>query len=111
MCAWNVGVTILLKHQLAIVPQGAIAARNIFEGVGRLQGDDDFMSIATSMWDFRSDFLRNVNHVAAVLRDLVNEPSVPTVVAVLTVSPFRRNPAVMSFVDGKQAQAGCDFGF
>lgn len=30
---------------------------------------------------------------------------------VLTVSPFRRNPAVMSFVDGKQAQAGCDFGF
>lgn len=81
LCAWNVGVTILLKHQLAIVPQGAIDAKNIFEGVGRLQGDEDFMSIATGMWDFRSDFLRNVNHVAAVLRDLVNEPSVPTVVA------------------------------
>ncbi len=81
LCSWNVGVTILLKHQLAIVPQGAIAARNIFEGVERLQGDKDFMSIATGMWDFRSDFLRNVNHVAAVLRDVVNEPSVPTVVA------------------------------
>jgi tetratricopeptide (TPR) repeat protein len=80
LCAWNVGVTILLKHQLAIVPQGAIAARNIFEGVGRLQGNEDFMSIATGMWDFRSDFLRNLNHVAAVLQDLVNELSVPTVV-------------------------------
>jgi len=81
LCAWNVGVTILLKHQLAIVPQGALAARNIFEGVGRLQGDEDFMSIATGMWDFRSDFQRNVSHVAAVLRDLVNESSVPSVVA------------------------------
>lgn len=81
LCSWNVGVTILLKHQLAIVPQGAIEARNVFEGVGRLQGDEDFMSIANGMWDFRSDFLRNVHHVAAVLRDLVNEPSVPTVVA------------------------------
>ncbi|BDD92407.1 hypothetical protein PanNE5_18470 [Pandoraea sp. NE5] len=81
LCAWNVSVVILQKHQLAIVPQGAIAARNIFEGVGRLQGDEDFMSIATGMWDFRSDFLRNLNHVAAVLQNLVNEPSVPTVVA------------------------------
>lgn len=81
LCAWNVGVTVLLKHQLAIVPQGAIEARNIVEGVGRLQGDKDFMSIATGMWDFRSDFSRNVLHVAAVLRGLVNEPSVPTVVA------------------------------
>ncbi|MBC9071853.1 DUF4365 domain-containing protein [Thauera sp. CAU 1555] len=80
LCAWNVGAVILLKHQLAIVPQGAIAARNIFEGVGRLQGDEDFMSIASGMWDFRADFNRNFNHVAAVLRDLVNEPSVPAVV-------------------------------
>lgn len=80
LCTWNVGVTILLKHQLAIVPQGAIAARNIFEGVGILQGDGDFMAIASGMWDFHSDFQRNVNHVAAVLRDLVNEPSVPSVV-------------------------------
>lgn len=81
LCAWNVGVTILLKHQLAIVPQDAIAARNIFEGVERLHGDEDFRSIATGMWDFRSDFLSNLNHVAAVLRNLVNEPTVPTVVA------------------------------
>lgn len=81
LCAWNVGVTILLKHQLAIVPQGAIEARNIFEGVGRLQGDEDFMSIATGMWDFRSDFFRNVSHVAAVLGELVDELSIPPVVA------------------------------
>lgn len=81
LCTWNVGVTILLKHQLAIMPQNAITARNILDGVGRLQGDEDFMSIATGMWDFRSDFQRNFNHVASVLRDLVNEPSVNTVVA------------------------------
>jgi hypothetical protein len=31
--------------------------------------------------------------------------------AVLTVSHFRRNPAAMSFVGGKQAQSGCDLGF
>ena len=29
----------------------------------------------------------------------------------LTVSHFRTNPAAMNFVGGKQAQAGCDFGF
>ena len=81
LCAWNVGVTIQLKHQLAIVPESAIAAKNIFEGVEKLQADNDFMSIAGSMWDFRSEFQRSFNHVTAVLRDLVNEPSVPTVVA------------------------------
>nr|WP_260433238.1 DUF4365 domain-containing protein [Burkholderia cepacia] len=80
LCRWNVGILVLQKHQLAIVPQGAVAARNIFEGVGRLQGDEDFMSIATGIWDFRSDFLRNVDHVASVLHNLVNEPSIPTVV-------------------------------
>jgi len=81
LCAWNVGVTILLKHQLAIVPQGVIAAKNIFEGVERLQGDKDFMSIATGMWDFRSDFRRNLEHVAGVLGALVNEPSVSIIAA------------------------------
>jgi lipopolysaccharide biosynthesis regulator YciM len=81
LCAWNVGIVILLKHQLAIMPQGAIVARNIFEGVGRLQSDKDFMSIATGMWDFRSNFFGNVKHVASVLGELVNELSVPTVAA------------------------------
>lgn len=81
LCACNVGVTILLKYQLALVPQSAIEARNIFEGVDRLRGNAEFMAVATGMWDFRSDFLGNLEHVAAVLRQLVNEPSVATVVA------------------------------
>jgi len=81
LCAWNVGVVVLLKHQLALVPQGAITARNIFEGVGRLQSDTDFMSVATGIWDFRSDFYHNVEHVADVLGELVSEPSISTVAA------------------------------
>lgn len=81
LCSWNVGVKILLKYQLAIIPQSAIAARNISESVERLQRDKDFMHIATGMWDFRSDFQRNFWHVAAVLRDLINQPSISTLVA------------------------------
>ena len=81
LCAWKVGVTILLKYQLALVPQSASEARNIFEGVEQLRGNEDFMAVANGMWDFRSDFLGNLKHVAAVLRELVNEPSVATVVA------------------------------
>jgi tetratricopeptide (TPR) repeat protein len=76
LCAWNVGVKILLKHQLAIVPQGAITARNIFEGVEKLQDDEDFMAIATGIWDFRSDFVRSFQHIAAVLRGLTEEPTI-----------------------------------
>jgi hypothetical protein len=81
LCAWNVGVAILPKHLLAMVPPGAIAARNIFDGVGCLQSDKNFMSIATGIWDFRSDFFRNLEHVAGVTGELVNEPSVSVVAA------------------------------
>lgn len=81
LCAWNVGVVIQLKHQLALVPEAAIRARAISDAVGALRNDKDFSAIATGMWDFRSDFDRNLAHVAIVLRGLVNEESVPTLPA------------------------------
>jgi len=81
LSAWNVGVAILPKHLLAMVPPSAIAARNIFDGVSCLQSDKNFMSIATGIWDFRSDFFRNLEYVAGVTGELVNEPSVSVVAA------------------------------
>jgi len=81
LCAWNVGVMIQLKHQLALVPEAAVRARSISDAVGALQNDKDFSAIAAGMWDFRSDFNRSLGHVAIVLRDLVNEESVPTIPA------------------------------
>lgn len=81
LCAWNVGVAILPKHLLAMVPQGAVTARSIFEGVSCLHSDNDFMSIATGIWDFRLDFYGNLKHVAALTGELVNEPSVSVVAA------------------------------
>lgn len=80
LCSWNVGIVILRKHQLAAVPSSALKARTISAAFDALYADPDFMAVATGMWDFRSDFKRNVNHVASVIRDLVNEPSVDTLI-------------------------------
>jgi len=80
LCSWNVGIVILRKHQLAAVPSSALNARTISASVDALHADPDFMAVASGMWDFRSDFKRNVSHVASIVRELVNEPSVDTLV-------------------------------
>lgn len=79
LCSWHVGIHILLRHQLAIVPEAVLRARDVDAGVGLLQSSPDFMAIATGIWDFRSDFLKGLQHVGAVIRELINLKDIPTV--------------------------------
>lgn len=79
LCSWHVGIHILLKYQRAIVPNSVLQARNVDEGVGLLQQSSDFMSIATGMWDFRSDFVKGLTHVGSVVRQLIDEENLPSV--------------------------------
>lgn len=79
LCSWHVGIHILLRHQLAIVPEPVLRAQSVGAGVGLLQSSPDFMAIATGIWDFRSDFVKGLQHVGAVMRELINLKDIPTV--------------------------------
>lgn len=37
------------------------------------------MAIATGIWDFRSDFVKGLQHVGAVMREFINLKDIPTV--------------------------------
>lgn len=79
LCSWHVGIQLLLRHQVAVVPAEVLSARTVQVGVDSLQRSRDFMLIAGVMWDFRSDFIRGLRHVGNVLRELVKLPDVPTI--------------------------------
>ena len=79
LCSWHVGIHIPLRHQLAIVPETVLRAQSVDAGVGLLQSSPKFMAIATGIWDFRSDFVKGLQHVGAVMRELVNLKDIPTV--------------------------------
>lgn len=64
------------RQQLALVPAEALAARDIQDGIGILQSSSDFMAIANSVWDFRLDFFKGLQHIGAVLRHLVDRSDV-----------------------------------
>ena len=79
LCSWHVGIHIFLRHQLAIVPEPVLRAQSVSAGVGLLQSSPEFMAIATGIWDFRSDFVKGLQHVGAVMRELINLKDIPTV--------------------------------
>lgn len=79
LCAWHVGVQLQLRHQVALIPDSVLRARSVDAGVGVLQATEAFMSIANGIWDFRSDFVKGVAHVASVARELVQLKNVPTI--------------------------------
>ena len=73
LCSWHVGIRILLRYQLAIVPEGLEKARSVDEGVDMLQASPEFIAVATAMWDFRSDFWQGLQHISAVVHQLLDQ--------------------------------------
>lgn len=79
LCSWHVGIHLLLRHQVAVVPAEVLSARTVQAGVDYLQLSRDFMLIAREIWDFRSDFMRGIRQVGSAVRELVQLPDVPTI--------------------------------
>jgi tetratricopeptide (TPR) repeat protein len=79
LCAWHVGINILLRHQIAAMPKEVSYARNVWSGVDVLQRSQGFMLIAGGIWDVRSDFLGGMRHVGSVIRELAQLSHVPTI--------------------------------
>ena len=75
LAAWNVGVTLHLKYQIAVIPAELGAARSVKEGVSVLQGSASFMAMANGMWTVRKDYMDGQRHIVAVLLTLLSEPS------------------------------------
>jgi len=78
LCSWHVGLVIDFKYQMAIVPNALRTIGSVAKGVGLLQGTASFMSMATAMWDFRSQFLSNVSHVGSILKAMVEDEGLST---------------------------------
>jgi hypothetical protein len=79
LCSWHVGIQILLRHQIAAVPEEVARAADVNSGVGLLHADPTFMAIANGMWGPRSDFFGGLQHVGNVIRLLVKQPDIPPI--------------------------------
>lgn len=55
-------------------------ARNVDDGVSLLQASPEFMAVATAMWDFRSDYLQGMQHISAVVRQLLDQADLKSTV-------------------------------
>jgi hypothetical protein len=75
LAAWNVGVTLQLKYQIAVIPAELSAVHTVKDGVGVLQGSASFMAMANGMWTIRKDYMDGQRHIVAVLLALLSEPS------------------------------------
>jgi len=79
LCDWHVVIQIQLRHQLALIPEAVRLAPRVLEAVELLRGVAPFMSLARGMWGPHMDFMGVVNHVVAVVPQLVQDHSVPDV--------------------------------
>jgi tetratricopeptide (TPR) repeat protein len=73
LCGWHVGLLIEFKYQMAIVPNALKAVENVVIGVDLLQRSPAFMSMATAMWDFRSEFAVGVLHVGSMVKAMIED--------------------------------------
>ena len=80
LCNWNVGIQILLRHQLALIPAEVHAAPRVTDGANLLRGAGNFMSMASGMWGPHTDFIGGLNHIGAVVRFLLQDSAVSNVV-------------------------------
>jgi tetratricopeptide (TPR) repeat protein len=78
LCAWHVGLVIDFKYQLAIVPDALWSVGAVANGVNLLQNSPSFMSMATAIWDFRSEFNASVSHAGSVLKAMIEDASLST---------------------------------
>ena len=78
LCSWHVGLAINYKYQMAIIPDSLKMIGTVAKGVELLQSSNSFMSMATAIWDFRSDFTSSVSHVAHILLAMIEDTQLST---------------------------------
>ena len=82
LCSWHVGLQIEFKYQMAIVPDEVRKIDAVKRGVDVLQNSPSFMSMATAMWDFRTDFMVGAKHIGNVMQLMVEDAGLaPTAIA------------------------------
>ncbi|UUZ72719.1 hypothetical protein LP415_03615 [Polaromonas sp. P1(28)-8] len=71
LCAWHVGVHVLFRYQVAILPDALVTVKNVQSGIGLLQGTPSYIAMATAIWDVRASVEKLYEHMASVIRRLI----------------------------------------
>lgn len=75
LCRWNVRIVVRLPDFRALIPQELLQVANVRQGVEILDGDSDFTTLVSALWDYRLPFQETMQSAAKVLRMmLVFEP-------------------------------------
>lgn len=79
LCEWRVGVIVHLPDILLLLPTALQSVKSVREGVEILDAEPRFVSTISALWDYRSPFEQALRHAAAVLRCLIETPSISDV--------------------------------
>lgn len=85
LCAWNVGLTIELKYQVAILPPELGLVRSVSAGIDVMRASTPCMAIYDSIWDLHKSFESLFGHATAILREFTstNKNRVESIAAVM----------------------------
>lgn len=72
LCAWNVGLTIELKYQVAILPPELGQVRSVSAGIDVMRASAPCMAIYDSIWDPHKSFESLIGHAIAILREFTS---------------------------------------
>lgn len=72
LCAWNVGLSIELKYQVAILPSELGQARSVSTGIDALRASPPCMAIFDAIWDPHKSFESLMDHAISILREFTS---------------------------------------
>lgn len=83
LCSWRVGLSIMQRYQLAILPDALGAAKTINEGIDMLSKDEHCNALFSGIWNIEKPFKELLSHAGITIRKLVddNRNSVSSVAA------------------------------
>lgn len=77
LCDWHVGLHVMFRYQIALFPSSMLNVKDVTTGIGFLQKDTAFMSVATAIWDIRQDFLTTFASVKSQIKIMIEETTLP----------------------------------
>lgn len=72
LCAWNVGLNIELKYQVAILPSELGQVRSVSSGIDVMRASAQCMAIYDSIWDLHKSFESLMGHAISILREFTS---------------------------------------
>lgn len=72
LCTWNVGLTIELKYQVAILPSELGRVRSVSSGIDVMRASAPCMAIYDSIWDPHKSFESLMGHAISILREFTS---------------------------------------